>query len=186
MVDCPSDAERINSFSLVSYIPGRLGDFLNDLRQELVPGCHALAHVTVLPPRPLATGGAAGERLVPLIEEFPAFDLELIGVRKFGLTDVVYAEIGLGRNNLEAMHDAMNRNELYFKEPYEYHPHITLAQNMPPEEVEERFEQAQRRWRDAPARSFEVTSLTFVQNTVANRWVDLLTCELRGAPSLRL
>ena len=185
MVEGSSGADRINSFSLVSYIPGRLGEFLNQLRQELVPGCHALAHVTVLPPRPLEIGAAAGEYLAPLIEEFPAFDIEILGVCKFDLTDVIYAEIGLGKSTLEAMHAAMNSSELFFKEPYPYHPHITLAQNMPVDEVAERFEQAKLRWQDAPTRSFEVNALTFVQNTVANHWIDLLRCELRGAPSLR-
>ena len=46
--------QRLNVFALVIYIPDPLGRFLDDLRRELVPGCNPHAHVSVLPPRPLA------------------------------------------------------------------------------------------------------------------------------------
>ena len=46
--------ERLNVFALVIYIPGPLGKFLDDLRRELVPSYNPHAHVSVLPPRPLA------------------------------------------------------------------------------------------------------------------------------------
>ncbi len=46
--------QRLNVFALVIYIPDPLGRFLDDLRKELVPGCNPHAHVSVLPPRPLA------------------------------------------------------------------------------------------------------------------------------------
>jgi hypothetical protein len=50
----PSSMDRINMFALVSYVPGRLGEFLDRLREELVTGCKAHSHVTLLPPRPLS------------------------------------------------------------------------------------------------------------------------------------
>jgi hypothetical protein len=44
------------------------------------------------------------------------------------------------------------------------------------------FEWAQRKWQDeAPSHSFLVDTLTFVQNTVGNRWLDLSDHALRGA-----
>ncbi len=46
--------QRLNVFALVIYIPDPLGRFLDDLRTALVPGCNPHAHVSVLPPRPLA------------------------------------------------------------------------------------------------------------------------------------
>src|ERR1035438_9490908 len=46
--------ERLNVFALVIYIHDPLGSFLDDLRRQLVPGCNPHAHVSVLPPRPLA------------------------------------------------------------------------------------------------------------------------------------
>ena len=46
--------ERLNVFALVIYIPDPLGLVLDDLRRELVPTYNPHAHVSVLPPRPLA------------------------------------------------------------------------------------------------------------------------------------
>ena len=175
--------DRINSFSLVSYIPGRLGEFMTSLRQELVPACVAQSHVTVLPPRPVSVSPEeAEETLRQWVEPFPAFEVEIVDIGLFSETNVVIAEIGAGRNELIEMHEALNAGPLYFDEPYDYHPHITLAQNFPAEQVPTIYAAARERWlRDAPARSFIVDSLTFVQNTVGNRWIDLAACELRGA-----
>ena len=55
-----NDADRMNLYALVSYIPGALGEFLDRLREELVAGCDPHAHITALPPRPIA--GPVGER----------------------------------------------------------------------------------------------------------------------------
>src|SRR3974377_478668 len=44
----------LNVFALVIYVPDPLARFLDDLRRELVPHCNPRAHVSVLPPRPLA------------------------------------------------------------------------------------------------------------------------------------
>jgi hypothetical protein len=46
--------QRLNVFALVIYIPNPLGRFLDDLRLALVPDCNPHAHVSVLPPRPIA------------------------------------------------------------------------------------------------------------------------------------
>lgn len=175
-------SDRINSFSLVSYIPGRLGEFMTSLRQELVSGCVAQSHVTVLPPRPISVPPAeAEETLRQWVEPFPSFEIEIVDVGLFTETNVVIAEIGAGRDELIEMHEALNAGPLAFAEPYEYHPHITLAQNFPVDQVPTVFARARERWlHDAPARSFVVESLIFVQNTVANRWIDLAECELRG------
>ena len=46
--------QRLNIYALVIYVPAPLGRFLDDLRRELVPTYKPRAHVSVLPPRPLA------------------------------------------------------------------------------------------------------------------------------------
>lgn len=188
MVDDPNGADPINSFALVSYIPGHLGEFLNGMRQKLVTGCIAYPHVTVLPPRPISVDPviAAGQ-IRSQVEMFPSFTVEIASVEIFPVTNVIYAEIGAGRSELLEMHEALNSGHLRFTEPFYYHPHITLAQGVELEELREIHQEAQRKWRDyRHERSFTVDTLTFVQNTVDNRWKDLVECELRGAPSLRV
>ena len=181
---CLSD--RINSFSLVSYIPEELGDFITGLRQVLVPGCEAQSHVTVLPPRPLSVEQTdAEDALRRWLEPFPPFRIEIGDVSVFEETSVVFAEIGTGRDELAELHTALNAGPLWFDEPYSYHPHITLAQGFSPEKLRELYSIAATHWQQFSLnRSFVVDSLTFVQNTVANRWIDLAECELGGAVAM--
>jgi hypothetical protein len=157
------------------YIPGPLGRFLDDLRLELVPHCKPHAHVSVLPPRPLAVDWpAAGDRVRALTEGWSPFDLELASVEVFPATDVIYIEIGAGAAELRAMHAAMNTGALAFDEPFEYHPHITLAQDIAHDEVPRLTDLARRRWAGYRGRrSFRGERAAFVQNAGENCWVDL-------------
>ena len=182
----PQLSDLINSYSLVSYLPGELGKRLDRLRRDLVRSCIAQSHVTVLPPRPLEadpqTAVVAVQEIVP---SFPPFTVKLTGIEIFPVTNVVFAEVGEGREILREMHERLNVGVLHFDEPYEYHPHITLAQNLLPEEVDHAYRLAVEVWRDLPSRSFEVETLVWVRNTLENRWVDLAAFELRGmAPIL--
>ncbi len=167
--------ERRNMFALVMYIPGPLGRFLDDLRLELVPHCNPHAHVSVLPPRPLSVDWAtASEWARALTEGRSPFDLELDSVEIFPATDVIYIEIGAGAAELRALHAAMNTGALAFEEPFEYHPHITLAQDICHEDVPRLAELARRRWAEyRGSRWFRAERAAFVQNAGDNRWIDL-------------
>jgi len=182
----PDTADRINSYALVSYIPGRLGDFITKLRQDLVAGCVAQSHVSILPPRPLQVHPqVAADEIRAGIAGFSSFELDLPGIRVFEQTSVVFCEIGRGRDELLEMHEAMNKGGLAFREPFEYHPHITLAQGVSPDELPEIYERAVRTWkRLAPPARVLIESVTFVQNTADNIWIDLEDCELRGLAAL--
>ena len=84
------------------------------------------------------------------------------------------------------MHDTLNLNALSFAEPYVYHPHVTLAQGLDPADVEEATKLAKARWKEFQySRAFEVEMLTFVQNTIANQWLDLVAYELGGVAVVR-
>ena len=93
----PVLTDRINSFALVSYIPGRLGDFITRLREDLVQGCVARSHVTILPPRPLHVDtNTATEQVRSGLAPFNAFELDMPRIRVFEQTAVVFCEIGKG------------------------------------------------------------------------------------------
>jgi 2'-5' RNA ligase len=176
MNGCNGVGNAINSFALICYLPEPLAGFLDSLRCELVPRCQAKTHVTVLPPRPLAMGlpDSAWQDLNDSLNGFPPFRVELTSIEVFQGTNVIYLSVGAGFRELAGMHDALNRGPLQFVEPYEYHPHVTLAQQLLPEEVESAAARARSRWREFPySRSFTVDRLTFVQNTQENRWADL-------------
>jgi 2'-5' RNA ligase len=167
--------ERLNVFALVIYIPGPLGKFLDDLRRELVPHYNPHAHVSVLPPRPLAVEWqTASEQVRSLALTWEPFEVELTFLDVFRLTDVIYLEVGSGAEQLRRMHEAVNTAALAFQDPFPYHPHITLAQEVPHEHVPDVLDLATRRWTEfRGSRSFRAESAVFVQNTIHNIWLDL-------------
>ena len=183
----PPARERINSFALVAYIPEPLAGFLDRLRQELVPNCFLRAHVTILPPRPIgSTPEAAWRAVEELVPRFRPFDMELADVVVFPITDVIYISVGPGNEELRKLHDHLNTSALRFDEPYRFHPHITLAQELKPDEVDELVTVAQARWAEYQGpRNFRVDKTVFVQNTRRNAWLDLGECTL-GQPGSNL
>ena len=178
--------ERLNIFALVIYVPDPLGRFLDDLRRELVPHYNPHSHVSVLPPRPVAVDWrTAAEQVRALTEAWAPFESELTGLQIFPVTDVLFLEIGAGAAELRRMHAAMDSHTLEFEEPFAYHPHVTLAQEVPHQDVPTLFDLARRRWDEyRGVRSFRAERAAFVQNTLNNRWIDLAEYAL-GAVALR-
>lgn len=168
-------------FALVAYIPEPLGSFLTNLRSELVPSCHLQSHVTLLTPRPLASPTWA------LIDELrretaglDSFEVELGSLEVFPVTNVIYLSIARGRKEIIGMHDRLAGNMFAFKENYPFHPHITLAQEIPEEAVTDVFRHACGRWEAWPhPRSFLVEDLVFVRNVNMRGWEDLSTHRLQ-------
>ncbi len=176
--------EKLNIFALVIYIPGELGRFLDELRRELVPHYDPHAHVSVLPPRPLAVDWhVASEQVRSHTEGWAPFEIELTSLCVFPVTDVLYLEVGAGGDELRRMHAEMNAGGLVFQEPFLYHPHITLAQEVPHEAVPGFMELTERRWAEYRGpRSFLAERAVFVQSTLDSRWIDLAEYFLGGVP----
>ena len=177
---------QLNVFALVIYVPEPLGSFLDDLRRELAPGSNPHAHVSVLPPRPLAVEWqAASAQTRALAEGWAPFEIALTGLRTFPVTNVIYLEIGAGAADLRRMNAAMNTGALEFQEPFPYQPHITLAQEIPQEQVRAIQELARRRWQEYRGVSvFRAERTVFVRNTLDNCWIDLAEYSL-GAVAVR-
>lgn len=183
---CVPAGEHLDVFALVIYVPEPLGLFLDNLRRELAPKCNPHAHVSVLPPRPLAVEWqAASGQARALAESWSPFEIELTGLQIFPVTDVIYLEIGAGAADLRRMHAAMNTGAMEFQEPLPYHPHITLAQEIPRQDVRTIHELALRRWKEYGGSSvFRAERTVFVQNTPDNCWIDLAEYSL-GAVAVR-
>jgi 2'-5' RNA ligase len=181
----PSIRDRINSYALVTYIPEPLAGFLDRLRQELVPNCFLRAHVTILPPRPLTSSPeVAWESIRSLAPRYAPFDIQLSEVRVFPVSDVIYVDVAAGSTELALMHDGMNTDGLYLQEAFPYHPHVTLAQELKTDEVDELTRVARARWAEfARGKSLHVDKIVFVQNTRRNEWVDLGECNLGRSES---
>src|SRR6185437_4899168 len=151
MGGCNGEGDRLNSFALVSYLPEPLAGFLDRLRCDLVHECRAKAHVTVLPPRPLAypveEAWPQVERALP---DFQSFRVELGEIEIFPVTHVIYLSVLAGHAELKRLHTALNTGKFAFEEPFVYHPHVTLAQEIDPAEVSRAADLATQRWRAFP------------------------------------
>ena len=187
MLSDPTRRDRINSFALVTYIPEPLAGFLNRLREELVPSSNLQSHVTILPPRLLLVKPEeAWRHICELAPAVPAFDVELTEVRVFTSSGVIYIDIGGGNDRIREMHAVFNSGILESAEMFEFCPHVTLAQGIVAGEAEALVERAKRRWAEYPHRhGFRVNSVTFVQNTAGNTWIDLARCQL-GTGEMKL
>jgi 2'-5' RNA ligase len=176
--------ERVNQYALVSYIPDPIGKFLDLLRLQLVPACRPHAHVTVLPPRPLnAPVERAEAELRQKATQFQPFEVKLGSVEIFDRSEVIYIEVECGESELRHMHKELNHGAVKFDEPFEFHPHITLAQSLPHEQVPQILDRARRFWSEWKGKTtFQVDELCFVQNTVENVWLDLMHLRLDHQP----
>ena len=185
MYNDPAAWDRINSFALVSYIPEPLAGFLDRLRQELVPNCFLRAHLTILPPRPICTSPeAAWKTIRTLAPQLTPFEVEMTQVEVFPVSDVIYVAIGRGREETERTHDALNADGLTCQEPFPFHPHITLAQDLKGDEVDELARVARARWAECTLpKTFRVEDVFFVQNTRRKEWLDLGESALGHAES---
>lgn len=175
---CGNGAGRtLNQFALVSYLPDPLGSFLDQLRLELTPRCNPHAHVTVLPPRPLAEGLDL-RMLTGVMEEegrlaIP-FEITLGEIEIFPVTNVIYLSLARGEHQMRELHGIFNTGSLEFKCMFPYHPHITVAQDLTESHAIELAAIARARWADYKgSRRFSVEWLSFVQNVAPGMWLDL-------------
>jgi 2'-5' RNA ligase len=182
---------RINSFALVSYLTGPLADLLDEIRHDFAPESQAKAHLTILPPRPLASFGSpnavpgALQQLQTRLQNFAPFDVELGDIEVFPDTYVIYVSIKSAFEELERIHRALNAGSLAWDEPHSYHPHVTVVQELAPVDVLNAAQFARWRWSEFKhSRTVRVDRLTFVQNTIQNSWTDLAMLDL-GSPVTR-
>lgn len=173
------------SCSLVAYLPGELGEFVNSLRARLNPRfAHWLSHITILPPRPL---GPNEDAVVSEIQEkcqfVEPFEARLSEVQTFWpVNGVVYLSVSLGSQRLVELHDLLNCGLLGRAEPFPYVPHITLAQELDEAETRAALHEASAEWaRYGGPKSFRVESLPLVRQREDRSWVDLTPVALGSA-----
>lgn len=183
----PACRDCTGFYALVNYIPDPMGAYLNELRAELVPGCRLRSHVTLLPPRVLA---APSESLVQELDRripyLHSFNITLGEIEIFESTGVIYLGLRSGQRELQEMHRNLSDGIFAYNEPFPFEPHITLAQEIPAERLQECLNHAHARWRAwSHDRSFPILNLTFVKNITPTRWDTLSEHVLQPARLLR-
>ncbi len=173
----------INSFAVVSYMDNSIADLVERVRREVMPGSPLRAHITVLPPRPLyvPTPDAIAQCREIAVRS-GAFEVGLGSVDLFEDTQVIKLSVQQGFAELKLLHDILNTGPFEHVEDFEYVPHITLAQELPPEKVSPCLEAARRHWAEfGPTPPIRVEWLTFVQQHSDGSWHNLAELPL-GSP----
>jgi 2'-5' RNA ligase len=138
--------------------------------------------VTILPPRTLpGTEQQALDLLAEVCQSTPAFEVTMGDVETFvPLTPTVFLRVARGAYRMRELHDKLNRNGLYFEEPWPYMPHLTIAKMDTSEEAGKVLEIARQRWSAYTGpRTVRIASLNFVMG-VGERWVNLAKTPLGG------
>lgn len=172
---CKNKQECLGFYALVAYLPGPLAGFVETLRADLAPGCIVRAHLTILPARPLADPDSALKILRLTTSKLPALEVRFDQIEIFESTDVVYLSVGAPFDIIRGLHASLNTGCLGFREPWDYHPHITLAQDV---ETDSAAASARSRWKEYQGpRSVRIDQLTLVQNRPEG-WTDVEIFEL--------
>jgi len=174
-------------YALIGFIPGPLGDYLDLMRQELIPGCPFRSHVTILPPRKLR--GAPGDLSADLarrLEIMEALEISIGEIEVFAATNVIYLAIQTGREALDCAHDLLAQGVFASEEPYPFHPHITLAQEFPAGRLVEFLARARVLWAEwRKERRFVLERLSFVRGLDLSTWEHISEHELNRSQALR-
>src|SRR6202142_1613613 len=164
-------------YALVAYVRNAVGEFVENLRQELHPDLpHLAAHVTILPPRRLLEGElAALETLEDICSQAEPFEVTLGDVETFvPVTPTVFIRVVHAAYRLRELHDRLNAKALAAAEEWPYMPHLTIVKISSEELAQQAYIFARDRWAlFTGSRSIPVSELSFVREEEQNRWVDV-------------
>ncbi|WFE42558.1 2'-5' RNA ligase family protein [Micromonospora sp. WMMD998] len=163
------DSEGTIQIGIAVDIPEPWGGLLTRRRVEAGDPQAVPAHVTLLGPTEIPV------RALPPVEEHLArvaaahlpFTLHLRGTGTFRpVTQVVFVTVAAGISECELLASAINSApELRRETRFPYHPHVTVAQDVPPEVLDKAYEDLA----DFSA-LFEVEAFTLFSHSGATRW----------------
>ncbi len=164
-------------YALVAYVRNAVGEFVENLRQELHPDLpHLPAHVTILPPRHLPDGELpALETLEDVCGVAEPFEVTLGDVETFiPVTSTVFIRVAHAAYRMRELHDRLNAKALVAVEEWPYMPHLTIVKISTEELAQQAYIFARDRWALFTGnRSIPVSELSFVREEEQNRWVDV-------------
>jgi 2'-5' RNA ligase len=162
-----SEVMPSSRYALVTYVRNPVGEFVEQLRQELHPTiAHMAAHLTILPPRELAgSESSALEFLEEACGRVIPFSVELGDVETFlPTTPTVFIQVKRAAYRMRELHDQLCGRELSCDENWPYIPHLTIMKTQTDEQARAACRMAQERWAQFPGkREVHVEKLMFVR-----------------------
>jgi 2'-5' RNA ligase len=177
-------------YALVTYVRNPVGEFVEQLRQELHPTTvHLAAHLSILPPRELkGTEAAALEFLEEACSHGVPFDVELGDVETFlPTTPTVFIAVQQSASQMHDLHDRLCGKGLRCHESWPYTPHLTIVKTDRDEQARAAYLIAHQRWSQFSGdRQVHVEELMFVRERDGH-WQDVAPVALgRGQLSSKL
>jgi 2'-5' RNA ligase len=164
-------------YALVAYVKNAVGEFVQNLRQELHPDLpHLPAHLTILPPRHLQGSEiSALETLEEICAGVEPFEVVLGEAETFvPVTPTVFIRVAHAAYRMRELHDRLNTQALKAEEEWPYMPHLTIVKVSSKELAQQAYITARDRWAEfRGSRRISLQELTFVREHDNNRWVDL-------------
>jgi len=164
-------------YALVAYVQNAVGEFVENLRQELHPDLpHLPSHVTILPPRRLQGSEiSALETLEDVCGQVEPFEIVLGDAETFvPVTPTVFIRVAHAAYRLRELHDRLNTRALHAAEEWPYMPHLTIVKVSTEEQAQNAYITARDRWAQFRGnRQILIQELTFVREQDGNRWIDL-------------
>jgi len=171
-------------YAIVAYVRNPVGEFVENLRRELLPGIPCLpAHLTILPPRTLrGSESAALETVEEACRDASPFEVTMGDVETFvPTTPTVFIRVAHAAYRMRELHDRLNRGVLEAEEQWPYMPHLTIAKLSEEPEAQRIYEVAHKRWNEFQgSRRIYLGQLTFVREKTENIWLDLAPVPLGG------
>ena len=127
-------------------IPSPHGEFLQERRAAFgdTSAWQIPAHITLLPPTEIDDGTYAAfrEHCAKVAATHLAFDVFLRGTGTFRpVSDVVYIQVARGVSACEGLEADLRSGPVNRELDFNYHPHVTVAHNVPTADLDRAFEE---------------------------------------------
>jgi 2'-5' RNA ligase len=100
-------------------------------------------HITLLPPTPVPAGDLdlIEEHLRKVAEREPSFEIHLRGTGTFHpVSPVVFVSVAMGISDCERVEEGVRSGPLARELLFPYHPHVTIAHDLPTPVLERAFD----------------------------------------------
>ena len=136
-------------------------------------------HITVLAPTvvPRASLDRVLAHLVRVASECPPFEVRLRGTATFRpVSPVVFVAVVEGISGCEQVERSVRSGVLLRRRPYPYHPHVTVAHDVPDETLDAAYDDL-----DGFSARFTAESFTLSEQGVDGSWSVIADYQLTGA-----